>query len=332
MLSRLRRAEDAAEDAVEDARTWLLVAGSLVGLVYGIAIRLISGPGVMTLGFILAMPFALGFLAVFVVEREQAQKLGMWLRLPWVPLAAALVGMWLALIEGLICIAMFAPIALILASVGGVAGGLCARALRTRRSQGITLTCVAVVPFCIMPWEGPVFHRTVIREVENVIDIHAPPTVVWRNIERVPPIRTDELPVSWTRGVGFPDPVEATLSEEGVGGVRQASFKGGLLFVETVDAWQPQRRLAFTIRADRVPRATLDEHVTVGGAYFDVLRGEYRLETLANGVTRVHLSSQHRLSTDFNWYAQLWTDAVMADLQRNILSVIRQRCEKAGNS
>lgn len=107
-------------------------------------------------------------------------------------------------------------------------------------------------------------------------------------------------------------------------------FTGGLFFIETVDQWEPQHRLAFTIAAqtDQIPATTLDEHVRVGGPYFDVLRGEYRLEPLGNGVTRLHLSSRHRISTDFNWYAHLWTDAIMSDLQTRILHVIKQRCEK----
>ena len=90
-----------------------------------------------------------------------------------------------------------------------------------------------------------------------------------------------------------------------------------------------ERRLGFTIAAqtDLIPPTTLDEHVRVGGPYFDVLRGEYRLEPLGSGTTRLHLSSRHRISTDFNWYAHLWTDAVMLDLQKRILFVIRQRCE-----
>jgi hypothetical protein len=67
----------------------------------------------------------------------------------------------------------------------------------------------------------------------------------------------------------------------------------------------------------------------VGGPFFDVLRGEYVLEPLPNGGTRLHLSSQHRVSTDFNWYAHLWTDAVMADLQATILHVIKDRAESA---
>jgi hypothetical protein len=43
------------------------------------------------------------------------------------------------------------------------------------------------------------------------------------------------------------------------------------------------------------------------------------IEALPNGATRLPLASRHRISTDFNWYAHLWTDAVMADLQPSIL-------------
>lgn len=121
----------------------------------------------------------------------------------------------------------------------------------------------------------------------------------------------------------------ATLSYEGIGGVRHASFAKGVLFIETIDVWEPKDRLGFTIAAqtDKIPATTLDEHVTVGGQYFDVLRGEYRLEPLTADVTRLHLSSRHRVSTDFNWYAHIWTDAVMSDLQKRILHVVQQRCQ-----
>ena len=112
--------------------------------------------------------------------------------------------------------------------------------------------------------------------------------------------------------------------------MRHATFARGVLFIENVDVWEPGHRLAFSIHAqtEQIPRTTLDEHVRIGGPYFDVLRGEYVLEPLPNGVTRLHLYSQQRLSTDFNWYAQLWTGAIMRDLQNGILYVIKNRCEK----
>jgi hypothetical protein len=312
----------------------LLLIGAGAGLAYGLALRLLAGLHVagfevMTIGFICFMPFALGSVTVYFAEVGRAQPIWRWIILPWVSMAGALAATMLVLLEGAICVLMLTPLALVLASLGGLLGGLAGRMVRSRRLRLSMMACVMVLPFFTATWERPVFYQLELRRVENVIDIKASPEVIWRNIERVRAIRTEELPKSWTRKIGFPDPVEATLSHEGVGGVRNASFTGGLSFIETVDVWEPEQRLAFSIAADtdRIPATTLDEHVRVGGPYFDVLRGEYRLESLGNGVTRLHLSSQQRVSTDFNWYARLWTDAVMSDLQRRILHVIRQRCE-----
>lgn len=47
------------------------------------------------------------------------------------------------------------------------------------------------------------------------------------------------------------------------------------MFSETVNRWEPESDLRFSIRAntDAIPPTTLDEHVTIGGAFFDVLDG-----------------------------------------------------------
>jgi hypothetical protein len=313
----------------------LILMGIVAGTVYGLFIRVMAGVhsdffSVMSIGFIFFMPFALGCIAVFIAEIKQPQRVRTWIWLPWLPLLASLLGTLITLLEGVICIVMFLPVGIPLASIGGVLGGLAARYLRSRRAQGLAMACIVVLPFVTGPWEQKVFYRLEARQVENVVDIQAPVAVVWQNIERVRAIGSEELPSSWAHAIGFPDPIEATLSHEGVGGVRNATFAGNLAFIETIDVWEPGRRLGFTIAAetDKIPPTTLDEHVRIGGAYFDVLRGEYRLESLPGGATRLHLSSRQRLSTDFNWYAHLWTDAVMSDLQKRILYVVEQRCEK----
>jgi len=313
----------------------LLLSSAAVGVAYGFGLRLmdqipfLAHSTVMTAGFVCLMPLGVGCITIYLAEIRQRQPLWIWFILPWAPMATALIGTMVALLEGAICVVMLSPLALILSSVGGVVGGLAGRFVRQRRARNLTVACVMILPLFTMIWERPAFYQRDFRQVENVIDIHAPATVIWKNIERVPPIRSDEIPDSWSRRIGFPDPIEATLSYAGPGGIRHASFAKGLLFIETVDVWEPGQRLGFSISAADVPPTTLDEHVRVGGAYFDVLHGEYRLEPLGNGVTRLHLSSRHRLSTDFNWYAHLWTDAVMSDLQQRILVVIRNRCELA---
>jgi hypothetical protein len=319
----------------EFKRRNLIILGVAIGFFYGFGLRLLANShvthmAVMTMGFTCFMPFAIGCVTVYFAEIGEPQRVRTWIWLPWIPLLAALGATMLALLEGMICVMMFAPLAMVLASVGGLLGGLAARLIRSDRAKRFTVACVMALPLVTAPWEKQVLYRLDEREVENVVDIKASPEVIWSNIRSVRTIRPDEVPTSWSHRIGFPNPVEATLSHEGIGGVRNATFEGGLYFLETVDVWEPEHRLAFTIAAqtDLIPSTTLDEHVRVGGPYFDVLRGEYRLEPIGNGTIRLHLSSRHRISTDFNWYAHLWTDAVMSDLQRRILFVIRQRCER----
>jgi hypothetical protein len=150
---------------------------------------------------------------------------------------------------------------------------------------------------------------------------------VWREIVSVRTITPEEQRPALFTTLGFPRPLSATLSRDGVGGVRLARFERGILFVETVTEWEPDARLKFTIAAqtDSIPPSTLDDHVTIGGPYFDVLSGEYRIEPAANGGVRLHLRSELRVSTTFNLYASLWADAVMRSIQDNILGVIQRR-------
>jgi hypothetical protein len=329
------------DDAKPKAGLKVLAYAVVPGFLYGLAVRFGSRVfpqnaafQVMSLGFMVFLPIAIGFVTVFSIERRQPQPWWTWLLIPWVPVLAGEAATAAAFWEGLICIVMFTPIAMVASSVGGLAAGLIARRVGSRRTNNVSVVCVMFLPLLMNGFEQRFLGQRDLRNVESLVDIQATPGAVWKNIERVPRIDPAELQPSWSHAIGFPNPVEATLSHEGVGGVRHASFEGGVLFIETVDAWEPERRLGFSIRAqtEQIPPTTLDEHVTVGGKFFDVLHGEYTLESLASGGTRLHLVSRHRVSTDFNWYAHLWTDAVMNDLQKRILLVVKNRSEAAART
>lgn len=317
-------------------RARAVVRALWVGLAYGVGVgllfyglRLGSVLQVMSVGFLLLLPFALGFQVVWLAERRgKLDPLG-WLLLPWLPSVLCLGAAFLAAMEGAICIIIWVPLFLLCASVGGGAAALLRHA-RTQPPRLPVLASVAILPFVAAPIEQAMPVPAEFTTVATQIDIAATPEHIWPFIARVAAIQSDELPASWVYRVGFPRPIEATLSREAVGGVRHATFEGGVLFVETIDRWEPQRRLAFSIHADpdSIPMRTLDQHVTVGGPYFDVLRGEYRIESLGPGRCRLHLTSRHRLSTRVNPYARLWTRAIMREIQENILAVIRRRCER----
>jgi len=317
----------------------MLLEGIAMGALYGVLLRvwmnaptrlqwLKDAAGVMTVAFLVLGPIVMGFLVVRRAERGGRIPIYLWFGAPILSVTLMMVILMLFAWEGAICVLMALPVTWVFGMIGGVLGGL---AGRFGKISGRTTVCVAILPFVLAPLEARLTAPTATRTVASQVVIHAPAATVWQNIERVPAIAPNELHETWAQRIGFPRPVEATLSYEGVGGVRHASFERGLLFIETVTAWEPEHRLAFGIKADseHIPTTTLDEHVTIGGRYFDVLDGEYRLEPLPNGDILLHLTSHQRLSTNFNGYAGLWTDAVMQSLQTSILAVIQHRCEQS---
>ena len=302
-----------------------VLIGVLIGAGYGIFARLIEFSlvvkglfGAMTLCFLFIVPLVMGYLTVYPVSRPT------WtfrLVAPWVPifisvLVAGLVG-W----EGSICIVMGLPLLMILGSIGGAIGA--------RAGSRTGAMIAALLPFALSPVERLLPLPTSIRTVETEIAISATPAAVWSQIIEVPAIKpAEQRPALFTR-IGFPRPISATLSHHGVGGIRQARFEGGVLFLETITDWDNERLLRFTIRpeTDSIPVTTLDQHVVVGGPYFDVLTGTYRIEPVDSTGVILHLTSELRVSTPFNFYSGPWADAIMRSIQRNILAVVRHRAE-----
>lgn len=137
-----------------------------------------------------------------------------------------------------------------------------------------------------------------------------------------------------TKTLGFPRPIKAELNFEGVGAYREAIFTNGLVFHETVTEYIDKKKMTFSIKAypHEIPSTTMDEHVVIGGEYFDVLNGTYELEKLNSTTHRLHLYSHFKLNTTFNFYASWWARWIMKDIQNNILQVEKLRAEHEAQS
>jgi len=311
--------------------------GAASGIAYGLLFRWLFGRqelaglfGVMTFAFLCLVPLGIGFLTVWLGERDGPWSWPARIFAPWLTALAALGAALLLAWEGWICVFLWLPLFVVEATLGGLLAVLVGYLARRRRgSGGFAALGILLLPLAVAPLERLTRPPTEIRTVATSIDIAAAPGAVWPEIVRVRRFEESEQGWSLSHWIGFPRPVEATLSRAGVGGVRHASFEGGVVFVETVTAWEPRKHLAFDIRSDptSIPMRTLDEHVTVGGPFFDVLSGDYRLEPLGPGRVRLHLTSRHRVSTRINPYARLWTDFILADTQRYILRVVARRAE-----
>lgn len=322
---------------IKNLMSWLFSVWMAVflALVYGIVAFLafryppwMDAFKLMTLAYLFIVPIVLGAMTVFFGELKR--KRSWWFRIfmPWAPIgliATVLISLkW----EGVICVIMILPSYLLMSSLGGVLYGL-VRDMRGTQIGGFAFAGLLLLPFLVGPIESRFSQETEYRKVHTAIDIAASNISVWPEIIEVRKFRPEEHRFSWVHAIGFPRPVEATLDHPGIGGIRRASFEGNVLFFETIDSWDEGRSLSFNIAADpdSIPQTTLDEHVTVGGPYFDVLQGKYEIEPLSEGKVRLHLTSFYRLTTPFNFYSSLWTDFVMRDVQRYILAVLKERSE-----
>lgn len=306
-------------------------AGTAAGLFYGLLLRILSGHApvdglvtVMSIGFMLVGPLVIGFISIRSMKHSDISvaEAFFW---PFVPILFGCLATYAMDIEGVICIVMYLPAGLILSGVGG----LIARSqMKGSRS---TVLAVMLLPFATHLVEGKVSFEEQSHTVKNSVEIHGSASAVWNEIKSVKTITSKELASSWVHRMGFPRPLDAEIDAERIGGVRTARFERGLVFVETVDQWKPNELLSFKIKIDPkdIPPTALDEHVTIGGPFFDVLHGTYHIEQRPDGTVTLNLESNFRLSTHFNFYAGVWTDLIMHQIQSDILKVIKLRAEKS---
>lgn len=312
----------------------LLIVG--IAAVYGIVCRVLFALeptegflAIVSIAFIYTMPVSLGALVCYLGYKLDRPGKFWGLAAPPLTMLLLLAGSLLFEIEAAICVLVAAPVVLPFALLGGWVMSLILDRWRDRGGGRLQMAGFLLLPFVVGPieeqWEAP--HET--RVMKNTIEIEATRERIWEHIAEVPAIAREEIPHQWIYWLGFPRPIAATLDRPGVGGKRHATFEGEVSFYEVVTVWEPGEKLAFTIKADPefIPHTAFDEHIIVGGRFYDVLDGTYEIEPLGDGRCRLHLTSTHRLSTRFNAYAGWWSEWVMYQIQGSILEVIRERCE-----
>lgn len=301
--------------------------------IYAIALRLFFGIDrwnevfeVMSITFLFCLPTIVGGLTVYLSEKEKVKKISYRIFTPWIPIFLFLVVTLVFAIEGWACWLMILPVFLIAASIGGLIGGYLKL---NKQNDSLHISFMFLLPFLFAPLESLIDKIPAQYEAYTFIDIKANPEKIWDNVTRVEEIKENEDSGWLNKFLGFPRPVKATLNYEGVGAYREAIFTNGLVFHETVTKYEDNRLMEFDIKAypHEIPSTTLDEHVVIGGNYFDVLNGKYELEDLENGKHRLHLTSKFKMKTTFNFYAGWWGKWIMKDIQKNILRVEKKRAE-----
>lgn len=303
------------------------------GVVAGIVLRLVyaGAPGsayaTMMAAFIYLSPLLVGAVTVYVAETRRRRT---WAYYAWAPLLANVLyvtGTMVMMIEGFICAVIVMPLFALLGMIGGLAMGAICRATQWPKPALLSL---AALPLVLGAFETAVPLPERIDGVERAVLINAPPERIWREIHDARDIRHDEVEHAWMYRIGVPLPQSGVTEATSDGLVRRIVMGKDIHFDQVVADWDENRYVRWTYRfaEDSFPPYALDEHVVIGGHYFDLRDTSYTLIPRGS-ATELRIRMTYRVSTQFNWYAVPVADLLFGNFEDVILDFYRRRSEAA---
>lgn len=307
---------------------WIIAGagyGLFLRLVFGLLPSSIAGNGVMSAGFMIGAPVVAGALSIAALP-ERKRTLSNAFFIPWAAVALMLIGSALTLLEGSICIVLMAPIFLMFGSVGGILM-LAIQAISDRR--GTHVGAFALLPALLLVGESYVQVRGAHLQISQSIVIDAEPQRVWREILDARDIQAHELPFSITHAIGVPRPLEGVNRLTENGEVRFSVWERGVQFRGLVRERRENESIHWEYAFDShsFPAGSMDDHVAIGGKYFNLKDTRFELREIEPGQTELSLTAQYRVSSTINFYAIPAATVLGHDFVHTILGLYKFRSE-----
>ena len=324
------RAAAVAPDVATPAVDSRLRAG-LVGVAAAVAITIptvligVYLRRIYSAGLFLGVPFTIGYISAYVFNARHAQSAGRTIEVALVAVALAGGAMLVFALEGVVCIALAFPLAALLAVPGAILG----RAVALRGAGPPLLAGVLLAPVVVLVSPR---QRAPSHEVVTVIEVDAPPAVVWRHVVSFPALAP---PREWPCRAGIAAPMGARIVGTGVGATRYCDFTTGS-FVEPVTVWEEDRRLGFDITTQPPPMREWSPYREVNpphlDGYFRATHGEFRLIPLPGGRTRLEGRTQYVVSLFPQTYWTLPAGRLVAAIHERVLQHIKAIAEEEDHS
>lgn len=314
---------------MKPSRLRTLLIGLVAGVVYAfLALYIVTANHRnVSIAYIFVLPVILGAIPVLFSTKEQLKSYKTYLLLPWgIVLTFFFLG-FISGFEGMLClIVIFGPFILL-----GSLGAFIFRILKLRNKTDQTkLYASLLLPFLVIMIESNIEPKDEFHTVRTSIEVNADKSVVWTNIKNVKDIKASEIAWHFIHFIGIPKPLDGRLDKEGVGGIRKITWEKGIKFEEKIKTWEEGKGFTYDINVDSqsIPPTTLDEHVMIGGKYFDVVEGAYSIDSIDQSKCIITLQCKYRVSTTLNFYSKWWADYVLNDFNVMILEVIKARSER----
>ena len=337
-----RDTRDRAADAVEPPDLPIMMsplsaipfswwAPLLAGVVGGLLLRLLfSGAAggkwsAMAGAFIYLSPLVVGALTVYVAETRERRSWGYYLWAPFVANCLYVLGTLLIMVEGLICAIVILPMFAALGALGGLVMGLVCRITDWPRQ---TMYGFAALPLVFGAMGDYLPEPTVLSAVQRSVVVQAAPERVWAQLNDATNIRPEDFGSTWAARIGVPMPLSGVTESTPDGRVRVSRWAKGVQFDEPITDWQPGQYLRWTYRfaPTSFPPHAMDDHVLIGGHYFDLHDTRFTLTPEAGG-TRLDMVVHYRVTTQFNFYADRVAQWLMGDMLDADLQFYKRRSE-----
>ena len=297
---------------------WAAVLPCLLLLLVSVQVMSSYGWGVFV-----GIPFVLGMVSVLILGLYSRRT---FLECMAVALSAcALCGVcvFLFAIEGIICLVMAMFLAVPLAMLGGVVAYFIQSSYHASRVPPVLL--LAILP--LMGFEKMESPKPVQFAVTSTVEIDAPVETVWQNVvsfSELPPVE------DWIFKTGMAYPLRAEISGTGVGAVRHCVFSTGP-FVEPITVWDEPHHLRFSVTQMPEPMQEWTFYQPVHpphlDGYFQTTQGEFRLERLPDGRTRLHGTTWYKNDLWPAHYWKWWSDHLIHRIHLRVLKHVKQLAE-----
>ena len=275
--------------------------------------------------FIYLAPMLVGAITVYLAEKKRRRSWAYYFYAPFLANVIFVFGTMLIMIEGLICALVIVPVFAALGTLGGLIMGLICRATNWPKQA---IYGIGALPLILGSLEVNVPLPERVGMVERAIVVSALPDSVWRQIQNARDIKPEEVDRAWIFHIGVPVPLAGITRHTASGWVRTITMGKKIHFDQVFTDWEENRYVHWTYRfyEDSFPARALDEHVVIGGHYFDVVDTSYTL-TPRGDTTELRVRMRYRVSTQFNWYADAVAQGLLGNFEEVILDFYRRRSE-----
>jgi hypothetical protein len=273
------------------------------------------------------LPFAMGFLSSLIHSFQSPITLRTSLCVANATVTLAGLLLLLTAVEGLLCLVMCAPVGLAMASIGGLLAHTVQRSFWWRPESPKLLCSVLLLLPSSMTLEHVAPPPLPLLSVTTAVTVNAPPEKVWPHVVAFPELPP---PTELLFKLGIAYPIRAKIIGHGPGAIRHCVFSTGP-FVEPIEVWDEPRLLKFSVTENPEPMQEWTPYREIHPAhlegYLQSQAGQFRLEPLPDGQTRLEGTTwyHHHLWPARYW--QLWSDSIIHTIHRRVLLHVKSLSE-----